>query len=119
MPPHVLIVEDDSDLRSSLTALLELEGFQVATAEHGRAALDYLSEQEHPKVILLDLTMPVMGGLEFREVQLRSPEFSRIPVVVLSASQEIEKNTARLQAQHYIKKPVDIDRLLAVLRQFT
>ncbi|HEY6737177.1 MAG TPA: response regulator [Candidatus Saccharimonadia bacterium] len=64
--PRVLLVEDDDIIREVYALKFELEGFPVMAAEHGAAALELL-KQFKPDIILLDLMMPVMGGLEFLE----------------------------------------------------
>src|SRR3954466_3369212 len=84
--PSVMIVEDDADTREMLERFLELEGFDVRTAANGQLALEALQADGTPCVILLDLMMPVMNGWQFREVQVRDPRFSRIPVVVVTAA---------------------------------
>src|SRR5712671_1122475 len=65
--PSVLLVEDDAEVRSSVAEILELEGFAVETAVHGQQALDKLRSGACPNVMLLDLMMPVMNGLELLE----------------------------------------------------
>jgi CheY-like chemotaxis protein len=66
---EILIVEDDFAARTLLAELLESRDYSVATAADGRQALDYLRTSSPPKVIILDLMMPVMDGWEFLEHQ--------------------------------------------------
>ena len=84
---HLLVVEDDSDIRTAMVAILEDEGFQVTAHEDGRSALEFLraSVTALPSLILLDLMMPIMNGWEFREQQLADPKLDKIPVVVVTA----------------------------------
>lgn len=112
----VLIVEDDADLREMMAQLLSLEGFEAFTVANGREALQYLSSRPTPDVILLDLMMPVMDGWEFRRQQQQDPELARVPVVVLSALDQ--SRAVDLQAQAFLKKPLDFDRLLALVRKY-
>ena len=113
----VLIVEDDVDLREMMAQLLTLEGFAAATAANGREALDYLKEShDKPHVILLDLMMPVMDGWEFRRKQQADPAFADVPVSVLSALDQ--SRAADVQAEAFLKKPLDFDRLLQLVRQY-
>jgi CheY-like chemotaxis protein len=112
----ILIVEDDSDLREMMEQLLSLEGFNPVTAANGRQALDYLRSSGTPNVILLDLMMPVMDGWEFRREQERDPAIARVPVVVLSALDE--QRAGNLGADAFLKKPLDFDRLLALVRHY-
>ena len=112
----VLIVEDDADLREMMAQLLSLEGFQTRTASNGRDALDYMHQSgDRPDLILLDLMMPVMDGWEFRRHQEQDPAISRIPVVVLSALDP--SRAGDLHADAFLKKPLDFDRLLDLVRR--
>ena len=107
----VLIVEDDDTIREGMAELLRDEGYDVAEAPHGQAALDWLMQNPKPCVILLDLYMPVMSGMDFRARQLTHPGLASIPVVVVSAvSRDL---VAGLKIADYIGKPINVDRLLA------
>jgi CheY-like chemotaxis protein len=112
----VLIVEDDADLREMMAQLLLLEGFRTETVANGREALQYLQKGDRPDVILLDLMMPVRDGWEFRRRQLADPALSRVPVVVLSALDP--SRAADLDGAAFLKKPLDFDRLLELVRRF-
>jgi CheY-like chemotaxis protein len=114
----VLIVEDDADLREMMAQLLTLEGYGTATVSNGREALRYLHEGEVPKVILLDLMMPVMDGWEFRRRQQSDPDrkLADLPVIVLSALDQ--QRASNLEASAFLKKPLDFDRLLELVRQY-
>ena len=110
----VLIVEDDEDLREMMAQMLTIEGFDTATAANGREALDYLHSSGKPHVILLDLMMPVMDGWEFRRQQKADPELAPVPVIVLSALDP--PRAATVDADAFLKKPLDFDRLLELVR---
>jgi CheY-like chemotaxis protein len=111
----VMIVEDDRDTREMLGRFLELEGFEVRTAANGQLALDALHQDcDAPTVILLDLMMPVMNGWQFREQQRSDPRFSRIPVVVVTAAGPRD-DIPEINADAWLSKPVDFDRLLATI----
>jgi CheY-like chemotaxis protein len=111
-----LIVEDDLDTREMLGRFLELEGFNVETAENGKRALERLGSGVGACVILLDLMMPVMDGWQFRQEQIRDSALADIPVIVVSAAgrERLEK----IQADAYLSKPVDLDELLGCVTQF-
>ena len=117
----ILVVDDDFELRDSLCAALEEEGFAVAGAGNGREALDYLrrdSFREHrPCVVLLDLMMPIMNGWEFRAEQRRDPAIASIPVVVLSAFAQANDEELH-DIGTFLRKPVDIPTLVAALRPY-
>jgi CheY-like chemotaxis protein len=80
----VLLVDDDQDVLDALAELLRDEGFEVAEAHNGREALNLLRGAAQPALILLDLMMPVMSGLEFLERKSRDPALAPIPVVIIS-----------------------------------
>lgn len=109
---RVLIVEDSEDLRYLMEVYLEGEGYEVSSVANGREALDYLhSKSELPSVILLDLMMPVMDGFQFRKEQQLDSRLSPIPVVLMTAGQDIKGDAARIHADAFLKKPIDIDDL--------
>jgi CheY-like chemotaxis protein len=112
----ILIVEDDADLREMMAQLLTLEGFRASAVANGREALEYLSQGDKPDVILLDLMMPVMDGWEFRRQQQASADLSKVPVIVLSALDQTR--AADVNAVAFLKKPLDFDRLLELVRQY-
>ena len=110
----VLIVEDDRDTREMLGRFLELEGFHVQTAANGELALAVLQAEEPPSVIILDLMMPVMNGWQFRVAQQSDPNLSQIPVVVVTAA-GVRDDIPAINADGWLSKPVDFDRLLATI----
>src|SRR5262245_9845967 len=122
MPPAavthrpVLIVEDDAELRDMMAHLLELEGFQARAVANGAEALRYLDTGDTPNVILLDLMMPVMDGWEFRRRQAANPAVAHVPVIILSALDQAR--AATVSAAAFLKKPLDFDRLLQLVRQY-
>jgi CheY-like chemotaxis protein len=112
----VLIVEDNADLRDALAELLRIAGYTVATAENGKDALDRLHGSLRPGVVLLDLSMPVMDGWEFVAQKRKDPEIAPIPVVVLSA---LNGETAKkLSAAAYLRKPVELPKLLQTISAY-
>lgn len=112
---NILIVEDDLAIRILLSDCLSQEGHHVATAIDGSKALEYLSQNPPPCLILLDLMMPIMDGMEFRSIQLQNPLFAKIPVIVITAGIFTEKQINLLQAKAYLKKPFDIDKLIELV----
>jgi CheY-like chemotaxis protein len=110
----VLVVDDDPDVRNVLTLFLQAEGFRVATAADGLEALEYLHRGEvRPDLILLDLAMPRMGGVQFRQAQLQNADLAKIPVVVVSASTE----AGSLGVPHFCK-PVPFEQLLEAVKSY-
>jgi DNA-binding response OmpR family regulator len=118
--PVVLLVDDDAAIRRAVGAGLELEGFRVVRASGGRAALA-AAETVAPAVILLDLAMPDLDGLEvLRRLRAGGDD---VPVCVLSARDEVEDRVRGLQAgaDDYVVKPFALEevtaRLQALLRR--
>jgi CheY-like chemotaxis protein len=117
MANTILIVDDDQGIREALTELLEIEGYQVDTATSGVEGLAYLRTKK-PTLVLLDLMMPGMGGLEFREKQLKEGLLPDVPVVLMSADGQIQKRGEQAQVTDYLRKPMDINEVLALVKRF-
>lgn len=119
--PHncnILLVEDDRDILEAMQDLLETEGHLVQCATNGQEALDLLRKSIHPKLILLDLMMPIKDGFQFRKEQIQDPNLAHIPVVIMSADGQIEKKLHQIGAHEYLKKPVDIDIVLETVKRY-
>jgi len=112
----VLVVEDDVDVRAGLADLLEGEGYHVIAVGDGSAALEYLrSVHALPRVIVLDMMMPVMDGFQFRAEQQRDIELARIPIIVLSAYGDVKQSATSIRADAYLVKPVEGRDLVRVI----
>jgi CheY-like chemotaxis protein len=118
----ILLVEDDQvDAMTVKRALKEIHVTNpMVQAQHGEAALDYLGDTSKPRpcLILLDLNMPIMNGIEFLQVIKQHPEWRRIPVVVLTTSHEEEDKIASfdLSVAGYMAKPVDYQKFVEAIR---
>jgi CheY-like chemotaxis protein len=114
----ILIVEDDSAIRESVCEFLEMMDYRPVVACNGKEALAYLkTANELPKLILLDLMMPVMDGFTFRQEQLADKRLASLPVLVMSADGQIADKQAKAQANGFLKKPVDLDELIAAIEK--
>jgi CheY-like chemotaxis protein len=111
---RVLIVEDDAWIRALVADLLRDEGFSVRGAENGETALEILDDWL-PEVILLDLNMPILDGWEFRSRQLAEQRWADVPVVILTAAQELTRDVDELRAAAIVPKPFDLDALVATV----
>ena len=118
--PHapVMVIEDDPDQRDAVVLALESEGYAVVAAGRGVEALEALEAGSRPCMILLDLMMPEMDGVHFRQAQLASSSLAEIPVVVMSAFGQLTR-AKYLQVADYLPKPLDYDRLLSVVERVT
>ncbi|WP_394849490.1 response regulator [Pendulispora brunnea] len=112
-------MDDDVDIRETISMILEDEGYTVACASNGREALDYLREHRAPNLILLDLMMPVMDGVEFCNRQRQDPRLANIPVVIVTASGQAKEQSAALNAKAFIYKPLALDTLLEKVEQWS
>ncbi|WP_394838997.1 response regulator [Pendulispora rubella] len=115
----VLVVDDDVDIRETISMILEDEGYAVACASNGREALEYLREHQAPNLILLDLMMPVMDGVEFCNRQRQDPRIAEIPVVIVTASGQAKEQCAALNVKAFIYKPLALDTLLEKVEQWS
>ena len=109
----VMLVEDEADIREPLRELLEEEGLSVITATHGQDALNQLEHCSRPKVMVVDLLMPVMNGVELVEKLRADPRYASIPVLFLSASSTVTPP----DGTRMLRKPVALPRLIEAIRQ--
>ena len=111
--PSVLVVEDDADMRHILQQLLDFHGWTVHAAADGAQGLEALKEHR-PSLILLDLMMPRMNGMQFRAAQRELPDrqLASVPVVIVSAMHDAPEYKSSLFAADVLVKPFDADHLL-------
>ena len=108
----ILLAEDDDDLREALVDTLEDAGYTTVSFSNGQEALEWLQDTPRlPLLVLIDMRMPVMDGWQFREKQSKDPAISGVPVVMLSAMNEVGKGVG----VEHLKKPVQPGELLAVV----
>ena len=114
----LLIVDDEQDVRETLSEALELSGYQSSSVSNGEEALKALMRPEKPSLILLDLMMPVMDGLEFMKAKELIPELVDIPVIIISADLRAESKIAGFKVAGYIRKPISLDNLLKTVARY-
>jgi len=112
----ILVVDDEPQVVWMLQFSLEAEGYQTLSARDGRTALQEVREH-HPRVVLLDIMMPVMDGWAFLEELQEIPEQERPRVIVVSARSSLRDRAkaAELGADAFVAKPFNVDDLLVVL----
>jgi CheY-like chemotaxis protein len=111
----ILIVEDDVECLEAVKDALEGDGYVVVTATQGLQGLQRLESGPLPDLILLDLMMPVMDGWQFLREQRRRPALAALPVALLSGERDLAHRAGDLKVAGYIRKPFDLDELLAVV----
>ena len=119
--PILIVEDDDVDVMTMQRAFKEIHvPNPVVRQENGELAIEYLYDRRNatPCIILLDLNMPVMNGIEFLEVVKRDETLRRIPVVVVTTSKEQEDkvNSFNFSVAGYMEKPVDCRRFVDVVR---
>lgn len=112
--PHLLIVDDDEDIREAMDLALGAEGYRVTTAGDGAEAWKLLEDGARPDLILLDLMMPHWDGEQLLAA-IANTSYGSIPVVVMSGHDTAAKRARALGAAEILPKPVDLDRLLATV----
>src|SRR5690242_18809643 len=115
----VLVVDDEAEMAESHRMVLEARGYEVVTAADGVQALQILRRGLRPCVILLDLMMPVMDGIEFRRQQAADGSIADIPVVVLSEVEELLDFVPLGQVAGCYRKPVDWDVVLGIIAELS
>lgn len=115
MARQVLVIDDEESIRKSLTGVLEDEGYRVCAASGGREGLELIRSQ-HPDVVLLDIWMPEMDGLEV--LRLIKTEFSYQMVIIMSGHGNIETavKATKLGAYDFIEKPISLEKLLLLIQ---
>ena len=111
--PKMLIIEDEELLRNLYSELLGMKGFSIETATDGKAALEILNDRRKPDLILLDINMPEMDGIEFLRILKGNDKLKRIPVVLVTGVIQVEKISEGLDlgAVGYIEKansPIEV-----------
>jgi two-component system, chemotaxis family, chemotaxis protein CheY len=110
---HVLVIDDDADLRESIGVMLAAAGHSFATANDGVEGLAHLrAGTRRPCVVVLDLMMPRMSGFELRTVMKADPDLANIPVIVVTGAGPLaDRRSSELDAE-ILRKPFEVSVLL-------
>jgi CheY-like chemotaxis protein len=111
---RILVVDDEPDIRATVSAMLEIEGHAVREAANGALAL-LAVEEEEPDVVLLDMRMPVMDGWGFAaELRRRG---HRVPIVVMTAARDAAHWASQVTAAAFVAKPFGYDDLMRAVER--
>lgn len=112
----VLVIDDDPAIRQTIQDVLEIQGYEVATASDGEEGIKILeSMNSSPCMILLDLMMPGMNGWGFLDYQRSHPDFSSVPVIICSA---YEASARSISDKPVLIKPVKYESLVGAVKAF-
>lgn len=117
MPKTILVVEDNVDAREMLSVILAAEGFSIITAEVGQQALNLLNRPP-PDLVITDIQMPNVDGIEMIQRMREHDEWRKIPVVVMTAFPgKHTRDAINAGANGSTGKPIQVDSLLKLVRQ--
>ena len=116
---EILVVDDDDDIRTAVIDSLQEHGYQVAGARNGSEALEVLrSGVPAPRLILLDMMMPIMNGQQFLAEQVLDKVLATIPVVLTTADAQAVIDAERLTSHCALEKPFQLVALLRIAARF-
>ena len=119
LSPCILLADDEADVSLVAKTRLEVNGFDVETAEDGEEALVRFRARR-PDLVLLDLRMPMMDGYQVCKALKSDPETSDVPIIIFSASssqsRDLERKCMELGANDYIRKPYSAEELITKVR---
>ncbi|HEX8115235.1 MAG TPA: response regulator [Kofleriaceae bacterium] len=114
----VLVVDDDPDILEIVTVVLGLYDVPAVTACDGIEALHALRGSAELGLVLLDLMMPRMNGVDVLAEMKRDPALAAMPVIVISGNYHTEQDVLAMGADEYLLKPLDVDVLMRVVSRF-
>jgi len=121
MAKKILVIEDDKDIRDTVTYILESDGFEVVSSENSRILKSL--DQHNPDLILLDNWLTEWksdaNGQQLSKELKSNPKTSHIPVIIISAVNNVAQIAEDGMADAYIKKPFDVEELLALIKKHT
>lgn len=117
MSKRILIIEDDEASRLMYTEILTVEDYSVVSKENGLEALDYLTANPLPHLIVMDLNFPAITPQEFIKRLKSNPNTSAIPYILVSGQKDLPKIMNELKAADHLQKPFDIDDFIEIIKK--
>jgi len=118
-PYRILVAEDFEDNRIALKLMLRFAGFEALEASDGQQAIE-IARREKPDIVLMDISLPEIDGLQATRKLRADPEFSQLPIIIVSAhdSQETRDEARAAGGTDYISKPIDFDELKKLIDEY-
>ena len=117
MTKKILVVDDSQDTREMMAKLLELESFAVITAEDGQVGLD-MARSERPDLIITDINMPNLNGIEMIKLLREQPDFGKVPIMAITAYGDgVAAEAIKAGANKASTKPIAFDTLIGGIKQ--
>lgn len=116
---HVLIVEDDENMRTLLSHFMEREAMETTLKKNGQAMLDYVNDNPCPDIVLVDLHLPYVSGFDLIKEMRETSGWEDVPIIVISSesTDESVEKALRLGADDYIEKPVEMKKAMARIKR--
>ena len=115
--PDILLIEDDTELREVIREAVEIAGFSVVVARDGEEGLALLSEGFQPDVIMCDIVLPRMNGLEFLSLVRSASHLDNTIFISMSGNEQMKKQALKAGATFYLVKPFSFHDLYSMLDQ--
>lgn len=116
MSKKVLIAEDDEGILDAIKVMLEMEGYDVKTTVDGKTLHDI--KEELPDLFLLDIWMPGMDGRDICKYLKGQEQTKHIPIILMSASKNIETTVWEVGANDFLAKPFELDELVSMVEKY-
>ena len=116
MSNRILLVDDEPDFLSVIRMRLSKAGYDVICAHHGKDALERLKLKK-PDIIITDVMMPVMDGVDLFQELKNDPETKKIPIIVITVKDKLEESFKAVGVDEFIAKPFEIDELLRKIQK--
>lgn len=111
----ILVVDDDDSIRELLTTFLDEEGYRVRTAVDGAEALALVLNELRPDLLLLDIGLPIVNGIEFVKLYRLRAEPPYAPILIISARGDAQEIARELDCDGYINKPFSLEEVASAV----